>query len=58
VRAVHIGVGHDDDLAVATFGQVKILANAAAQRTDDRANFLVAEHFNEVGLLDVQDFTL
>ena len=58
VAAVHVGVGHDDDLAVAAFFHVEIVADAAAQGADDRANFLVAEHLHEVGLLDVEDLTL
>ena len=57
VRAVHVGVGHDDDLAVAAFFHVEIVADAAAQGADDRADFLVAEHLDEVGFLDVQDFS-
>ncbi len=57
MAAVHVGVGHDDDLAVAAFFQVEIVADAAAQGADDRANFLVAEHLHEVGFFDVEELT-
>jgi hypothetical protein len=36
---------HDDDLVVAQFGHVKIVfSNASAQRSDQAANLLVAQH--------------
>src|SRR6185312_15394107 len=54
VAAVDVGVGHDDDLAVAALVHVEVVTDAAAQRADDRADFLVAQHLDEVGLLDVQ----
>src|SRR4029077_112206 len=55
VAAVHVGVGHDDDLAVAALLHVEVVADAAPQRAEDRAYFLVAEYLDEVGLLDVQE---
>ena len=32
VGAVHVGIRHDDDLAIAQLGHVKVLADTAAQR--------------------------
>ena len=59
VRAVHVGVGHEDDFAVADLGGVEVvLADAAAERGDHGADFLVAEHLVVAGLLDVEDFAL
>ena len=58
VAAVDVGVGHDDDFAVAAFFQIEFLADAAAQGADDGADFLVAEHFDEVGFFHVEDFAL
>ena len=56
VGAVHVGVGHDDDLVVTQFGGVEIfLPNAGAERGDERADFFVAQHLVEPGLLHVQD---
>ena len=43
VGAVHVGVGHDDDLVVAHLGRVELVALSGAQRRDDRADFLVAD---------------
>jgi hypothetical protein len=58
VGAVDVGVGHDDDLAVTALLEVEVLADAAAEGGNDRADLLVAEHLDEVGLLDVEDLSL
>ena len=59
VRAVHVGVGHDDDVVVAELRDVEVLlADAAAERRDHRPDFLAAQHLVEAGLLDVQDLAL
>ena len=59
VRAVHVGVGHEDDLAVADLGGVEVvLADAAAERGDHGADFFVAQHLVVARLLDVEDLAL
>src|SRR6185437_517784 len=59
VRSVHVGVGHEDDFAVAQLGGIEVvLANAAAERGDHGADFLVAQHFVVAGLFHVEDFAL
>ncbi len=59
VRAVDVGVGHEDELAVAQLGGVEVvLADAAAERRDHGADFLVAEHLVVAGLFDVEDLAL
>ena len=59
VRAVDVGVGHEDDFAVADLGGVEVvLADAAAQRGNHGADFLVAQHLVVAGLLHVQDLAL
>ena len=59
VRAVHVGVGHDDDLAVAQLGSVEIvLADPCADGGDQRADFLVAEHLVVARFLDVENLSL
>ena len=55
MRAVHIGVGHDDDLVIAGLGAVEILANAAAQRRNQRLNLRVAEHAVQACALHIQN---
>src|SRR3546814_2133311 len=40
VRAVDVGVGHDDDLVIAQFCKVEFVADAGAERLDQRADFL------------------
>jgi hypothetical protein len=58
VRAVHVGIGHDDDLAVAQLGGVEIVfADARADGGDQAPNFLMAEHFVVARFFDVEDFT-
>src|SRR5581483_1467424 len=59
VRAVDVGVGHQDDLAVAQFGDVEVVfADAGAQRRDHGADFFVAQHLVVARLLDVEDLAL
>src|SRR5690606_26951922 len=66
VRAVHVGVGHQDDLVVAQALEVELAAaavavavhaggQAGAQRSDDVLDLLVVEDLVEAGLLDVED---
>ena len=54
VRAVHVGVGHDDHPAVAELGDVELVTDPALQRGDQRPDLLEAEHLVQPGLLDVQ----
>src|SRR5256885_1723815 len=57
VAAVYVRVGHQNNFVVAQLAGVEIVfANARAQRRDDGANFLVAEHLVVTRLLDVKDF--
>ena len=54
--AVHVGVGHDDDLVVAQLVQVEVIAaDAGAQGGDQRADFVGRQHAVETGALHVQD---
>ena len=56
VRAVDVGVRHDDDLVVAQLRQIEILlTDAGAERRDDGADLGRGEHLVEPGALDVQD---
>ena len=56
MRAVDIGVGHDDDLVVAHLLDVEIVApDARAQRGDQRADLVGTEHLVEARALHVQD---
>jgi len=34
VRAVHIGIGHDDDFVIAELIDVELIADASAERDD------------------------
>ncbi len=59
VRTVDVGIGHDDDAVITQLVRVVLIAaNAAAQRGDQRGNFLRSEHLIEARFLDVEDFTL
>ena len=56
MRAVDVGVGHDDDLVVAQLVGVELVAaDAGAERGDQRADLLAAQHLVEARALDVED---
>ena len=55
MRAVHVGVRHEDDLVVAGLLEVELLADPGADRRDQRLDLLVGEHLVDAVLLDVDD---
>ena len=55
MRAVHVGVGHDDDAAVAQLAEIEAVADAAAQRLDQVLQLLVLPQLVGRGAGDVQD---
>src|SRR5687767_473377 len=55
VRAVHVGVRHDDDLVVPRLVELELLLDARAERGDDRPDLLVREDLVDARLLDVDD---
>ena len=55
MRAVHVGIGHDDDLVVARVLDREIILDARADRRDDRPDLLVRQHLVDARLLDVDD---
>ena len=54
VMAVGVGVGEDDDLAVAQPRRVEVLAEPAAERGDQVRQLLVLEHLRERRALGVE----
>ncbi len=57
--AVHVRVGHDDDAVIAQLGEIElVLADAATERGDQRADFRRRQHLVEARALDVQDLAL
>src|SRR4051794_10655590 len=59
VRAVDVGVGHDDDLVVAEFGDIEIAgADTGTEGRDHQADFLGGQHLVETRALDVEDLAL
>ncbi|CDC74301.1 uncharacterized protein BN503_00904 [Oscillibacter sp. CAG:155] len=52
--AVHIGIGHDDDLVIAELIEVELLADAGAQRRDDGLELVVSIDLVRPGLLYVE----
>ena len=56
VRAVDIGIGHDDDLVVAQLVGVELVADAGAERRDQRADLLARQHLVHARALDIEDF--
>ena len=57
MRAVLICIREDDDLVVFERRDVEVLADAGADRGDDRAELLVLQHLVDALFLDVQRFS-
>ena len=58
VRAVDVGVGHDDDLVIAQLADIEIVdADSGAERGDHQPDFLGRKHLVEARLLDVENFS-
>ena len=56
MRAVHVGIGHDDDLVVAQFLDVELIApDTGAKRGDQRADGFRRQHPVKTRPFDVQD---
>src|SRR5690625_5524142 len=55
VLAVHVGVGHQDDLVVPELGGVEVLPDPGAEGGDQRADLLVVQRSVQARLLHVQD---
>ena len=51
---VHVGIRHDDDLAVTQLRQIKFIPDAAAQSGDDRHQLVVAVDLVQPGLFHVE----
>src|SRR5215467_1423438 len=55
VRAVDVGIGHDDDPVVAQAGDVELVADTGADRSDYRLDLRVRENLVDAVLLAVDD---
>src|SRR5205823_1416765 len=56
VRAVDVGIRHDDDLVVAQLVGIELVADPGPERRDQRADFLAGQHLVHARALDVEDF--
>ena len=56
--SIDVGIGHDDDLVIAQFRQIEIVADAGPQCGDQGADFDRRQHLIEPRPLDIQDLTL
>src|SRR5262245_37083317 len=55
MRAVHVGVGHDDDFVIAHLLGVELVADTGSQRGDQRADLLAGEHLVGPRTLDIEN---
>src|SRR4051794_17479892 len=55
VRAVHVGVRHEDHLVIAGLLEVELLADARAHGGDERLDLVVLQDLVDPRLLDVED---
>ena len=53
---VHVGIRHDDDLAVTQLRQIKFISNAASQSGDNRHQLVIAVDLIQPGLFHVEHF--
>src|SRR3546814_4998915 len=58
MRAVDVGVGHDDDLVIAQLVDREFVADAGAERLDQRSHLLRRDDAVEARALDVQYLAL
>ena len=59
MRAIDIGIRHDDDAVVAQLVGIEVVtANAATEGRDQCSDLDRLQHFVETRFLDVQDFSL
>ena len=52
--AVHIGIGHDDDLVIAELIGVELVPDPGPQSRDDRLELVVAVHLVGAGFLHIE----
>ena len=61
MRSVHIRIGHDDDLVIAQFGDIKIIAVAfgksAAKGIDHGLDLRIGQNLVNAGLFHVQNLS-
>ena len=57
VRAVDIGIGHDDDLVVAQFGDIEIVVDSGSECRNHRFDLGIGINFIETCFLYIQDFS-
>src|SRR4051812_40596658 len=55
MRAIHVGVGHENDLVIADALDGELFLDAGADGGDDRPDLFVGEHLVDARLLDVDD---
>ena len=59
VRAVDVGISHDDDVVIAQLVRIKfVTSDTTAQRGNQRTDFGRLQHTIETGFLYIQDFAL
>ena len=61
MRAVHIGIRHDDDLVIAQLCDVKVIAvslgKSTAERVDHRFDLRIRKHLVDTGFFNIQNFS-
>ncbi len=55
MAAIHIRIGHDDDLAVTQAIDIEVVTNVRAQRRNQRLHFLIRKDLIQAGALRIQD---
>ena len=59
MTSVNIGISHNNDLVISSFGDVKIFpADSCSQCSDQGSNFIIGKHFVKPSFFHIQDLSL
>ena len=57
MASVDVGIGHNDDLVITKFGNIKILMDSGSEGSDHCLDLFVSVNFIQTCLLNIQDLT-
>ncbi|MBT9161453.1 MAG: hypothetical protein DDT26_02759 [Dehalococcoidia bacterium] len=62
MRAINIGIGHDDDAVIAKLGKIELRtitgSDTCPQSNDEGTDFIVRHHLLRANLLHIEDLSL
>ena len=59
MTSVNIGISHDNDLVIPSFGDIKVFpADSCPQCSDQGSDFIIGKHFVKPSFFHIQDLPL